>query len=284
MDGGKSKKDGKNSLEDIKNENISERLERLEKQNLEIKRENTQLKNEVENLKSNSNHVSSSRPENNSKGISRRSFLKKAGLGFGGLAALGLSPASALNLRSNSLSFSDNNNEYLNISNGSVGIKQADLVLNGNGINGVGELELPESEPDDEDKIWVNKAEQELRIKVNGQLYASKLGAVVSDKVIDNFDKILYEDKGRLLTDYYSGDLSNFSRVQTAYSGSSLQASSGGGNAVITSTSGLNYPSKGDKISLRYYADSGEPQHKFVFGTVNIKYQNNVKINEDHHY
>ncbi|MFW6275420.1 MAG: DNA-primase RepB domain-containing protein, partial [bacterium] len=68
-------------------------------------------------------------------------FLKKAGLGSVGLAALGLSPASALNLRSDSLSFSDSDDEYLNIDTESNDIAKDKLnslflkSIDKNGVN-----------------------------------------------------------------------------------------------------------------------------------------------------
>ncbi|MFT4893086.1 MAG: hypothetical protein ACI8Z7_000884 [Candidatus Nanohaloarchaea archaeon] len=117
-------------------ERLEERVEELEKENRRLKETNEETEGFTE--------VSSE--------ISRRKFLKKIGLGAAGLGVLGMSPASALNIRSDSLSF------Y-----GGSGETSTDFNINSNGdvsISGVmtvnGAINIPEVSSDpSEGNIWI---------------------------------------------------------------------------------------------------------------------------------
>ena len=80
-----------------------------------------------------------SKTDKTNEKISRRNFLKKAGLGTLGLGAL-MSPVSALNVKSNDFSIytSSNNTEALTVdSNQNVNIQNGNLDLNQNQAQGL---------------------------------------------------------------------------------------------------------------------------------------------------
>jgi len=83
---------------------------------------------------------SRTKDKNKYEKLDRRQFMKKAGLGTAGLAALGLAPASALNINSNEFSVStgpdpDSLTEHLSIGNGNVKITNGNLDLKRNAID-----------------------------------------------------------------------------------------------------------------------------------------------------
>lgn len=101
-------------LEEIVETKIKEETE-------ELKKENQKLKKEVQKLKTGSNTVDGSGPVR-SEGMSRRQFLKKAGLGTAGLAAL-MSPVSSLDIRDDSFNVytgtgTGDLTEYFNVEQG----------------------------------------------------------------------------------------------------------------------------------------------------------------------
>ena len=176
---------------------MQDTVEKLLKQNKKLQEENSKLRKDVEKLKSRL------RPDNKSvresSGMGRREFLKKTGLGIAGLAALGVSPASALNIKSDSLSFEDSTNEYLDItSGGPVNIQNADLDLNDNKIinfstlSGLDvqperNLELPNvsSDTDQSDNnIWVEDGD----VKVQVQGVTKILASTTTTEVINDFE------------------------------------------------------------------------------------------------
>ena len=90
----------------------------------------------------------------------------------------------------------------------------------------------------------------------------------IPDSVVDNFNQILYEDRDKTLSDFYTGDLSNFIRVTspTIDGTHSLEESSGSTTSAIYSdpTDGLeNYPEAGDNFAFFIRADSSEPFSSF---------------------
>jgi len=104
-------------------EKLEERIEELEKQ----KRDNINNSTETEKEKK----------------ISRRNFLKKAGLGTAGLAAISLLPASALDIKdSKGLQVYQKGTEYLDITNSGIQITNTDLNLNSNNITNTNNLEV----------------------------------------------------------------------------------------------------------------------------------------------
>jgi len=114
--------------------------QKVEKLREDLQQENKELRNEIKQLKKQKERGKNA---NSGRNISRREFLKKASLGTAGLAAL-MTPASALNIKSDSLNFSDNNNEYLDINEGIVNIKNADLqIIDGNIGIGIDNPDLP---------------------------------------------------------------------------------------------------------------------------------------------
>jgi hypothetical protein len=123
---------------------LERRIKRLEERVEELEEENKRLK---KSSKETEESFSDSGNE-----ISRRNFLKKIGLGAAGLGVLGVSPASALNIRSDSLSF------Y-----GGSGESGTDFNIDSNGdvsINGVmtinGAINIPEVSSDPSNgNIWI---------------------------------------------------------------------------------------------------------------------------------
>jgi len=93
--------------------------------------------------------------------------------------------------------------------------------------------------------------------------------STIPDSLIDNFEKILYGDRGNSLSDYYTGDLADFARntnnpvIEGSYS---LKGPTAATTANLISTSGLqNYPAKGDVISC-YVRDAGAGRPQIRFG------------------
>ena len=109
--------------EKSKIEKLEERIEELEKQ----KRENINNPTETENEKK----------------ISRRKFLKKAGLGTAGLTAVSLLPVSALDIKSDKgLQVYQEETEYLDITSSGIEITNTDLNLKSNNITNINNLEV----------------------------------------------------------------------------------------------------------------------------------------------
>lgn len=101
---------------------------------------------------------------------------------------------------------------------------------------------------------------------------------------IDDFEAHLYENKSKTLSDYYTGHLNKFSRQQvTVQSGSyALKAISDGNTYPMFSTSGLNYPQRGDTFEIYYYAGTtGEPQMSVAWGVQDAANFYSLEINND---
>lgn len=80
-----------------------------------------------------------------------------------------------------------------------------------------------------------------LRVNRAGTVYqahsATEIGAI-PDSVVDNFEESLYEDQGKTLSDYYSGDLGAFARqTSTVLEGSNSLEYSGSATSYILSGS-----------------------------------------------
>jgi len=85
---------------------IKKEVENLRNENKKLKDRITRLEREIP--------VSSQSEENTpDEQMSRRSFLRKAGLGTAGLAAMALSPATALDIRSDQLQFYNSSSSTL---------------------------------------------------------------------------------------------------------------------------------------------------------------------------
>ena len=250
-------------IEELVNERVKELKKEFKQEKEEIRKNaREEARKEIQKIRPNSNSVANNSEASN--GISRREFLKKAGLGTAGLAALGFSPASALNIRSNSLSFSDSNKNYLNINTdgGEANINNADLNLNGNNILGVKELELPSSEASGDQRIWLDSSNESLKVKINGSIYAASLTQILSNNVIENFEEVLYEDQNKTLSGYYSGSLSQFNRSMewSKEGGYSLEAVTDGSWVAIVSNGNLNRtPQRGDIFEFYFKPDTANP-------------------------
>lgn len=250
-------------IEELVNERVKELKKEFKQEKEEIRKNaREEARKEIQKIRPNSNSVANNSEASN--GISRREFLKKAGLGTAGLAALGFSPASALNIRSNSLSFSDSNKNYLNINTdgGEANINNADLNLNGNNILGVKELELPSSEASGDQRVWLDSSNESLKVKINGGIYAASLTQILSNNVIENFEEVLYEDQNKTLSDYYSGSLSQFNRSMewSKEGGYSLEAVTDGSWVTIVSNGNLNRtPQRGDIFEFYFKPDTANP-------------------------
>ena len=112
-------------MDSVENNQTDQRLEKLEK--------------EVRALKNSEKTSSKTKDEN--VNISRRQFLKKAGLGTAGLAMLGLAPASALDVRSNDFNVytSSSETQALTIdSNQNVEVTDGELRVQGSIKDGAG--------------------------------------------------------------------------------------------------------------------------------------------------
>jgi len=127
------KEAGKNNSE------RDERLDKIEEKVLRLEKENKKLKKHIKKERE--------KPENkDSKKISRREFLKKAGIGAIGLGALSLSPASALNIKDADLDIytgtSKNDlQKYFSVNQGGpVSIQNTNLDLNSNSLMNVNEI------------------------------------------------------------------------------------------------------------------------------------------------
>ena len=177
-------------IEQIKQKKIEQRLEKLEK-------ENQKLENKIEKLENQNENKYENRPSKTSKGISRREFLKKAGLGTAGLAALA-SPVSAMSIKSSSFDvFTDSGNtSYFSIgNNGPVNIQNTYLDLNSQNIQNIGELELPVSQASDNNRIWLDASNQQFKVKIGGKVYSSEIYAIPDSDGYDA-DNFSYKSGG----------------------------------------------------------------------------------------
>lgn len=104
-----------------------------------------------------------------------------------------------------------------------------------------------------------------LRLQHNDSTYAfhdALEASAIPDSVVDNFEAILYEDEGNTLSDYYSGDVSEYTRqTTTVFEGSyALECSVPGDGSTFIMRSyegdGLNYPSEGDTFSYWIRCDA----------------------------
>jgi len=113
------------------NKKIVERIKKLEE-------EKEELKKELKHIKSNPNtqETHKEKESENNQQISRREFLKKAGIGTIGLGALALTPSSALNIKDKDLDVftgtsSSNVKKYFSVNQGGpVEIQNTDLIIN----------------------------------------------------------------------------------------------------------------------------------------------------------
>jgi hypothetical protein len=87
----------------------------------------------------------------------------------------------------------------------------------------------------------------EYKVNINGQILSINVkdASAVSNKVIDHFEEILYQDQNRILNDVYSGDLSSgFTRNQNIIQEGSYSLkvgdTSGNNSGAITDTDNLN--------------------------------------------
>ena len=211
----------KASEDDINNEKLQDLIDqRIEEKKEEIKKEaKKEAKKELQGMRSDSNSVASSSKA--SEGISRRDFLKKAGLGSVGLAALGFTSVSGLDVRSNNFSVFANsgNTRYFSIGeSGPVNVHGTELNLNEQSIIGVGGLTLPNSQTGEEDCIWVDENSQQLKARINGVVFTA--ASIIPDSAIHRFildeNSMTVEDRIGSL----SGDVSGANWVSGDWMGS----------------------------------------------------------------
>jgi len=174
-------------LEKIKKQKIEKRLNRLEEKTKKKDEKIEELQREVERLKSGGNTVRISENDSQNQGISRRQFLKKAGIGTAGIAAL-MSPVSALNIRSNALSFNNGERDYLDINTESneFNIKNSDLNVgspekSGGVLNVGGQLDM-----NNNDVIDVNS--------INGRTPGGAIELIEHKEIDSSIDEFHIED------------------------------------------------------------------------------------------
>lgn len=103
--------------------------------------------------------------------------------------------------------------------NGLNNIDSLSLVISENSSSGIN-IEQVLKNKQDGDKINLNVevlvGNSNVGMKSTGQrkLNISITSSTIYDNVIDNFEKKLYEDKGKTVEDYYSGDLSGINRIK----------------------------------------------------------------------
>ena len=104
---------------------------------------------------------------------------------------------------------------------------------------------------------------QQRALNLSGRALARD---VIPDSVIDHFNDTLYKNRGKSISDYYSGNLSDFIRQEsTVYSGSHALECDPTDAVAITSTSGLNnYPTKGNKFQYWSYATDNSINDTYV--------------------
>ena len=160
-------------------ENFDEKLQKLVDERVESLREDLkeeareEARQEIEKLKTGES-VQREDDASAKKGLSRREFLKKAGLGTAGLAALGFSPANALNINSDSFSVQTSSDGGSTLSEGlfvdqnqNVKISNGNLDLDGNDLVNVGQMNSS-----DADSVTITKSVStygELPIPASGR-------------------------------------------------------------------------------------------------------------------
>ncbi|RLM53192.1 hypothetical protein DVK02_14985 [Halobellus sp. Atlit-31R] len=90
--------------------------------------------------------------------------------------------------------------------------------------------------------------------------------SAIPDTLVDNFEEPLYEDQSKSLSDYYAGDLANYTRQQnTVMEGDYALERNSSDSDFIVSTSGLNYPEPGD-VWRYWLQQNGDQNHTHYFG------------------
>lgn len=195
----------KESIDELRKDKLKDIVkEEVKKETKQKNKKIEELQKEIEKLKSNNNRLSKDNNRernglNASQHISRRQFLKKISLGTAGLAAL-MSPVSALNIKSDSLTFSDEANQYLEINTqeNMVNIRNADLDLDNQALRNVGGFNIPGQEPEEktEGNMWVD--EGELKVKVRGNVFtmisvlpeSGALHDINEDNSLDSYNQV----------------------------------------------------------------------------------------------
>ncbi|MFD1570377.1 hypothetical protein [Halorubrum laminariae] len=115
---------------------------------------------------------------------------------------------------------------------------------------------------------WTEQADWEAGTTENVGLLADRLvgrppseGSGTQTRVVDDFDEVLYEGEGKALSDYYSNDVSQFTRRSGGVheGGYVLEGSHNGGQSNFWMVSyegdGLDYPQEGDTFSYWNWVD-----------------------------
>jgi hypothetical protein len=122
----------------MKKEQLEELVEqKVNEKTREIREENRRLKQEIAQIKQRDLESETSKATDGD-GINRRQFLKKLGLGAAGAGALALTPASALDFRSNTFGFYNQASGGLQIemdSNGNLDLQNNSLIIDSKSIS-----------------------------------------------------------------------------------------------------------------------------------------------------
>ncbi|QGA80336.1 twin-arginine translocation signal domain-containing protein [Candidatus Nanohalobium constans] len=132
-----------------KDSNTDQKIEEIIEQKVEQRVQEELEKRGIEKAESDEQE------ESNKKEVTRRSFLKKLGAGAIGISALSLSPASALNIRSNDFSVyagNDSTKELQVNSGGPVEVKNSDLDLTGGNLDNTTFIDF--GDRDDDGYYW----------------------------------------------------------------------------------------------------------------------------------
>ena len=180
-------KDEDKEVKDLVEDKVNQLREEIENQaEKRIEEETQELREEVQKLKTRQNTAAETDSAN--QVITRRQFLKKAGLGTAGLAALA-SPISALSVKSSSFDVFTNsgNTKYLSIGeNGPVDIQNTYLDLNNQAIKNIGALGIPTTEASNNKQVWLDTDSQELKIKIGGRIYGAEMRPLVLDSSLSD--------------------------------------------------------------------------------------------------
>lgn len=197
------------------------------------------------------------------RNLTRRSFLKKTGLGTLTLGALSLTPAtSSLKISKNGL-FGNQDKKLLEDQNGRTKIQN--LSVDKLGVNQ--ELVVPDKEYTASDRqIWVNNGK--IKAKINGDIYKLEKKLVLETEIDDFEDSDLSEYGTNEGGDWQI--VSDVTAEGSNYSLSREGTSASQSGPEIASISGLNsYPSSGDVFEFNVYFHQSDVQSGFYFAVQN---------------
>lgn len=259
----------------VNEKSLDEKLEKLVEEKVE-KRVEERVQEELEKRGVEDQNAESQEESNEEdNGVSRRNFLKKIGAGAIGLGALSLSPASALNMRSNDFTFygADNTEEFQINDGGPVEVRNADLNLNQGWLKGVSNIRWrPSGYPDSDSWTRYTQGGNDGDEKITMTYVDSSAGGYSDHMVINRggpFDLSQVNQDLRLPTGNSIEDGSGTARFGMTSGRTTMRYTNGDLAFNANDTHGIRLHARSDNLRIRddvgsfdavsYFASSSAP-------------------------